>query len=210
MERVLNRLDMAGQPDCDSGGATHVDDHSCGARNSVVGRNGEFVHARRVHPPAARAGGRHPDHPADFWKAACLIGAHASRSIFCRGAALDIDDLPNRRSGPWLAGGRRLDDREVVRLRRPREEPESDARQRSAIAAWQRHVVGWKRPLVPWRGLEPPRRETHGPEPCASTNSATRATDGRRSLGESASTVNREGGARMVSGRLSTVCGAFG
>ena len=26
---------------------------------------------------------------------------------------------------------------------------------------------------MPRRGLEPPRRETHGPEPCASTNSAT-------------------------------------
>jgi hypothetical protein len=34
------------------------------------------------------------------------------------------------------------------------------------------------RPLVPWRRLELPRLASHGPEPCASTNSATRAPMG--------------------------------
>src|SRR5690606_27158860 len=31
--------------------------------------------------------------------------------------------------------------------------------------------------MVPRRGLEPPRLAAHGPEPCASTNSATWASD---------------------------------
>src|SRR5664279_749749 len=30
--------------------------------------------------------------------------------------------------------------------------------------------------VVPGKGLEPPHLSAHGPEPCASTNSATRAT----------------------------------
>ncbi len=33
-----------------------------------------------------------------------------------------------------------------------------------------------EKPLVPWRRLELPRLAAHGPEPCASTNSATRAS----------------------------------
>gem|GEM_PF-3845142 len=32
--------------------------------------------------------------------------------------------------------------------------------------------------VVPTEGLEPPHPKTHGPEPCASTNSATWATEG--------------------------------
>ena len=36
--------------------------------------------------------------------------------------------------------------------------------------------------LVPKRGLEPPHPKAHGPEPCASTNSAIRAICGFRHL----------------------------
>ena len=36
--------------------------------------------------------------------------------------------------------------------------------------------------LVPKRGLEPPHPKAHGPEPCASTNSATWATSEARIL----------------------------
>ena len=40
--------------------------------------------------------------------------------------------------------------------------------------AWSPHWVRFsRRLLVPTEGLEPPHLAAHGPEPCASTNSAT-------------------------------------
>ena len=41
-------------------------------------------------------------------------------------------------------------------------------RNKLAVPTWS-----YANSLVPRRGLEPPRLATHGPEPCASTNSAT-------------------------------------
>jgi hypothetical protein len=44
---------------------------------------------------------------------------------------------------------------------------------RTKQKADHRKMIGFLRNLVPRRGLEPPHPKAHGPEPCASTNSAT-------------------------------------
>ena len=44
---------------------TYALDDFCDSVGSMVARNREFVHARRIHPPAAGPGGRSPAHQLD-------------------------------------------------------------------------------------------------------------------------------------------------
>ena len=50
--------------------------------------------------------------------------------------------------------------------------------------------IDTEKQMVPRRGLEPPRLAAHGPEPCASTNSAIWARKSNRVLGSRSANVN--------------------